>query len=827
MRRFFSCLMIVPAIFLACSREMVQEDEPMRFERVQINIGEESQAVDAETRSLVTIDGVEKFVKAALFAFDSNGHIIVNTSAQNPYALAITTTSQAFEWDLPVNTDLKIYVLENYGDLNISGLLNNTSLTVSDLETLMFTCSSSSALAALETGGKGMPMSGVNSVRLQSGGDPVNITVGKLFARYNFKLDVSAYTSLGYSVNGVFVKAMKSNTEVPFFVSSAGGTNPVPSGYKQTDYSKLQVVDTNSQDDLVTLDAGGYVTLYFLENCQGLIYPSGSSPASSWRTIYQDFKNANALNKIANCSYIEFGVKVSKSSGEDETFTQRVYLGDDMRNNKVSNFNVRRNVMQTLAISLSPSVTAPPTEAFRFDHSQTLVVTAGEDVTVSFGWNGFDQSDLEFETSNSNLTEKTSSRVTNGGPITIGGQTYPNSGHATFTASSTANGVSVKITGGKNLGDDDQVYDQISVAIQQPILLEDISVRCTVMSVSEYIYGGMTHTSTIGGTGEDMNIPVDSNDGNTCYVALWCRAKYNGEWHDVEPGDELVKYSVNDQGYQGQAVSSWVSHNYSFIDTDNASTYCWEDWFMPGDYQVIQYLFNGEVAASFRINYGSSGSSPATEVFQDIQVNCEATVMGNSYSQGNTFSSAGEDMQILVDAGGNYVTYIVTGQVKYDDVWHDLTTDSHTHLSIGSTQQSWTFTTGTKIYSGTTTLFQVYYGTALVKSWSVTAVQAQDEILFDIDCEVSESGRTVHGDGNSDINFGVSSYDVDVTVSVTGRIYYNGAWHNVRTDNNLKCYSDGSLQSSWYWTYQQTSGDSETVSIKLNGTTIKSWTIYY
>ena len=793
----------------------------MRFERVQINIGEESQALDAETRSLVNIDGVERFVKAALFAFDSNGHIIVNTNAQDPYALAITTTSQAFEWDLPVDTDLKIYVLENYGDLNISGLLNNTSLTVSDLESLMFTCGSSSALAALESGGKGMPMSGINNVRLQSGGDPVNITVGKLFARYNFKLDVSAYTNLGYSVNGVFVKAMKSNTEVPFFVSSVGGSNPVPSGFKQTDYSKLQVVDTNSQDDLVTLDAGGYVTLYFLENCQGLIYPSGSTPASSWRTIYQDFKDANALNKIANCSYIEFGVKVSKSTGEDETFTQRVYLGDDMRNNKVSNFNVRRNVMQTLAISLSPSVTAPPTEAFKFDHSQSIVAAPGEDVTVSFGWNGFEQSSLEFLTSNSNLTEKTLSRVTNGGPITIGEQTFPYSGHATFTASSTANGVSVKITGGKNLGDDDQVFDQISVAIQQPIVFEDVEISCLVRSVSEHIPSGTGHIVDFSGTGNDINVGIDANDGNQCYVRLGGRIKYNGAWHDIVPNqDPLIQYKVNQQGQPDSApMMNWVA--------PGSEGFSYDYWQMPGDYDLVQYLFNGQVVASFTIYYGSSGSGPATEVFQDIQVNCEATVMGNSYSQGNTFTSAGEDMQILVDAGGNYVTYIITGQVKYDDVWHDLTTDSHTHLSVGSTQQSWTFTTGAKVYTGTTTYFQVYYNMALVKSWTVTAVQAQEEILFDIDCEVSANGRVVHGDGNSDINFGLSGYDVDVTVSITGRIYYNGAWHNVRTDNNLKCYLDGSLVNSWSWMYQQTQGDQETVSIKLNGTTIKSWTIYY
>ena len=465
--------MIVPALLLSCKKEAVQEDEPMRFERVQINIGEKVDSDDAETRSLVTIDGVEKFVKAALFAFDSNGHIIVNTSAQDPYSLAITTTSQAFEWDLPVDTDLKIYVLENYGDLDISDYLGNTSLTVSDLEGLKFVCASSSALAALDSGGKGMPMSGINEVRIQSAADPVNITVGKLFARYNFKLDVSGYTTRGYSVNGVYVKAMKSNTEVPFFMPSGSGDGPVPSGFRQTDYSKLQVVDTNSQDDLLTLDAGGYVTLYLLENCQGLIYPSvDGQAASSWRTIYQDFEDANALNKIANCSYIEFGIKVARPSGVDETFIQRVYLGDDMRNNQVSNFNVRRNVMQTLAISLSPSSSAPPTEAFMFDHSQTLVVEPGGDVTFNFGWNGFDKSELEFVMSNSYLTEK--SRFTDGGPITIGGQTFPCSGHATFTASSTENGVSVKITGGKNLGQEDEVYDQISVAIQEAVALESV-----------------------------------------------------------------------------------------------------------------------------------------------------------------------------------------------------------------------------------------------------------------------------------------------------------------------------------------------------------------
>lgn len=51
---------------------------------------------------------------------------------------------------------------------------------------------------------------------------------------------------------------------------------------------------------------------------------------------------------------------------------------------------------------------------------------------------------------------------------------FPCSGHATFTASSSVNGIAVKVTGGKNLGQEDEVYDQISVAIQEAVALESV-----------------------------------------------------------------------------------------------------------------------------------------------------------------------------------------------------------------------------------------------------------------------------------------------------------------------------------------------------------------
>ena len=690
-------LLVFPVLLVACAREAVQEDESMQFAKVQVNIGGESDADEPDTRSLVTIEGVERFVKAALFAFDSNGRVIVNNTVENPYALTVTTTTQAFEWDLPLNVDMKIYVLENYGNLDLSSYIGNTSLRVSDLEGLMFTCNSSSALAALGTSGNGMPMSGVNQVRLTSASQPLSITVGKLFARYNFKLDVSAYTSAGYSVNGVYVKAMKSNTEVPYFVS--GGETPVPSGYKQTNYNKLQVVDTNSQDDLVTLDAGGYVTLYFLENCQGTIYINGTQTPSSWKTIYQDYKDANALNKIANCSYLEFGIKVTNSQGVDETFSQRIYLGDDMRNNKVSNFNVRRNVMQTLAVSLTPA--SLPTEAFKFVHSGTLVIDPGQDVTVEFGWTGFDSDELEFSTSNSSLSEKASSRYTAGGPKTIDGVTYPYSGRATFTAASNSGEVSVLVTGGKNLGADEEVSDKINVDVQEAVILQSVSLDADNL----YIFAGENHYIPVYGhysdgsvreldpsrisewtSSEEDHVVIDENSIATglsvgdSNLEVWVTSDDGFDEYSAE-----VTVYVQDPGFYLQANKTGVPAEGGLVEltVHSPSSHTWS-LSVEDDY----WHFSQTTGTGTQVVYmmAEANLDSYSDISYEVYGSLNAGVAGY-YNDDLTLTQLGRvtyehEIPIYLlqvydtqwnSSGGYYVTHISYGAYSQEPVRHDVT----------------------------------------------------------------------------------------------------------------------------------------------------------
>ena len=466
MKKFLVCSLIFPVLLLGCKREVVQEDVPMRFSKVQVNIGGETKAEGQDTRSIVTIDGVEKFVKAALFAFDMDGKILVNGTAEEPYAITAKTVTPAFEWDLPVGLAMRIYVIENYGNLNLDSYLKDRDLRVGDLEKLVFTCEDTKAFAALadkkDDNGEGLPMSGIMDVKLKEEDDVLNVRVRKLFARYDFKLDLSAYW--GYAIEGAFINAMQSNTEVPYFLPKASNGEIVLSGYKQTSGSKLNIVDTNGEWDLSKLTDGETVTLYFPENCQGNIYldNNGKKP-SSWRNILKEYQDAGVESRIENCSFIEFGIKASKN-GKSDVYTQRVYLGDDMKNDNVSNFNVRRNVFQTLKISLSPDSEDVKTKEFRFKNGGNISLQPGSQVLVEYGWNGFDQAQLK--TSDDKLIFKDPS--SDNGPVTIDGVAYSHSGSSQLVADEDIQIGQYKIKGGTDFGSDSEVSSEAFANVLSP-----------------------------------------------------------------------------------------------------------------------------------------------------------------------------------------------------------------------------------------------------------------------------------------------------------------------------------------------------------------------
>ena len=372
MKPIASILIALSAVLLAGCRfaeeDLAVPDAPtrkaVRFASVPVTLAGEK---EEGTKSVVSTD-VEGFRSAWLFAFDPEGDVWLDGDNR---PIALYTQSKAFEWTLPLGVEMDILVVVNPGEdiqPSLNSFLSAPDLTKDDLFALTYTCASASAMLSMET--DGMPMSGtMERVVLQSASDPLVFTLRRLYARYDLKINTSRFAASGWSVSAVGITASRSNTEAPFFYTGSGV------GFRQTDASKLKVVDYATGDDLNginTLDgenkSTAAATLYFLENCQG--NPSGT--ASKWSNV-----GTELAAEVANCSYIEFSVTASRTGFGERAFRYRLYPGQnaDMK----SNFDIIRNRHGKISITLDA-----PTDGFQWTNTSVLRVAPGETITIPF-----------------------------------------------------------------------------------------------------------------------------------------------------------------------------------------------------------------------------------------------------------------------------------------------------------------------------------------------------------------------------------------------------------------------------------------------------------
>lgn len=344
-----------------------QSDGPTAYRAVAVSVGQADE--NPETRSIVSID-IENFQKAALFAFDSGtGKLLAygpEAGLDEGRPIAVETLKQNFSWTLPINTGMDIYAIVNYGDLDIASYIR-TNLTRSELEALTFTSASPSELKRLETSGAGMPMAGIEKgIRLSSAGEGLTVHVKKLYAKFNIWFDLSRVEAEGWSVQAMHMIVENANAEVPYFIEN----------FRQDDPSKLVEYDRATEKDLDEIQQGGNghaVTLYMLENCQGI-----KEGAESWKTVYKDLGFA----AVRNCTYIDLSVKVRRSSGEYQDLGYAIYLGtSDMR----SDFDIRRNLFKTVKIVLpGPEDPVPASRFFKFSGTESPTVMPGETIDLYF-----------------------------------------------------------------------------------------------------------------------------------------------------------------------------------------------------------------------------------------------------------------------------------------------------------------------------------------------------------------------------------------------------------------------------------------------------------
>ena len=430
--------LLLTVLATACLRESGQGAEELLFRPVRMEIREDGP--DA-TKSLVGLQA-EAFRKAALFAFDSSGKILLDGGVP----VTKVTTTKNFSWSLPVETDLDLYILANYGELDLGSYLSSTTLRESDLEALTFRCPDSEAFAALGRSGYGIPMAGVSKgVRISSASDPIPIQTRKLFARYDFFFDTAAFTAKGYTVHSVHIVSGKANTEVPFFGE----------GFAQSSPSKLAPLDCGTPSDLADLDyasRGHAVTLYFLENCQG-----NKSGAAHWWDVA-----SSGMSGLDLCSYIDLGIRATDPDGNDMTFFYWIYLGDDC----TTNFDVRRNTCRTIRLTLKTPDEVPPTQGLAIiaDRSVLSSTIPGAcslyfETTLTGDQIAVASSRSEVTASLSDFSSSSEHRVT----------AYPRSGHVTASTTAVYNSavnadISARITVGRQVSGSWAASDQREVS---------------------------------------------------------------------------------------------------------------------------------------------------------------------------------------------------------------------------------------------------------------------------------------------------------------------------------------------------------------------------
>ena len=567
MKRFNYLILGLAALVAgaACQRENPVDSTPaVRFGSVPVSL-EQAEAGDG-TRSLVSID-VENFKVASLFAFyHDTGEIAVYPEhagdQEGSGPVAIEVTQKNFNWALPLDRQLDIYVIVNYGDAlaaTLAGYRADESLTEDELDQLKFTVANFNTMSDIAA--NGIPMAGVVSTTLANANSPLNVSVKRLYARYNIYFDLSDLWVHGASLQAMHVVTERVNTEIPFFQE----------GFRQTVSSKFQQYDRATATDLDIIQQGGnakQLTLYVPENCQGDI-----SGASDWKKV------VGLGSRVMNCTYVDFGVKIVDANGLWKNYNFYLYLGTDF----TTNFDVRRNYNTTVSIKVpyypepNPDPHPHGVDYFYWSDHNLVSLEPGQSVTLDYS-TSLSALDVTFEVYDNDTNDQVIGIITDSNKTSSG---------ACFTASSSAvPGKTYRILGGKTGAQDNK---PVSIA-SSTVVLEDVDFSFDVLSV-DYPYEIHHGDGT-----QDIAVSVPMNDGGD--VGWWwsCRLKYNGVWQTVTAGSSNVKIYLGDNDY-----NNWLAPGYTIGFSAYSTNPALTQWEIPGNVVPVTVKVDGETVRSFTV----------------------------------------------------------------------------------------------------------------------------------------------------------------------------------------------------------------------------------
>ena len=262
------------------------------------------------------------------------------------YQEGVLLPDYSFHTELSADTQLPIVFPALHASYDIYFLANMGEVAGPALEEGI-----SNVAAAVESyasfSERGFPMAGAVLAYSPSGSGSVSLS--RLVGRF----DISAYdnpanTRISYTFLSGKMKAC-ARVIRPF------GTLLGEGRYASRAEAAAEVIaegDSLSAADIASLNAGGTVSLYYLENCQGRLLPdNGSQRGKSADAIAQ----ATGDPSLADlCSYLELCCRAETPTATYSSVTYRAYLGRDA----TGDFSVVRNTVNPLRLDMASELIA-------------------------------------------------------------------------------------------------------------------------------------------------------------------------------------------------------------------------------------------------------------------------------------------------------------------------------------------------------------------------------------------------------------------------------------------------------------------------------------
>lgn len=261
----------------------------------------------------------------------------------------------------PGMNDFNIYMVGNVGAVQAPaeesalGELRCLSVCSRDFETM------------------GFPVAGKSECYRK--GDLAHFKVKRLVGRYDIKMQVSA-KSAEYVVKDVRVR------NCPVDIYPFGMGKPASVFECQCQPGDCVCGDRLTESDLARLNGGDTVSLYFLENMQGVLLP-GNIDRRKKIPCSVELVEAGLADR---CTYLEITADVTTPAARYRDGKYRFYLGQD----QITDFSIKRNTLCRVTLDFTQNmvcvedwrieVDAPEVVPVKVDKDEAMVIQGAEDM---------------------------------------------------------------------------------------------------------------------------------------------------------------------------------------------------------------------------------------------------------------------------------------------------------------------------------------------------------------------------------------------------------------------------------------------------------------